>query len=113
MVAKLEEAFYRNKRSALLSSAVAIAITAFSIRVASGAPLYGLQIGEISKNNLILVSLMVCIYLNFSYILHYFTEVMRLNLQYLYLPVGVFLVAMVYSIGSLFYGAPLQHLFER
>ena len=56
---------------------------------------------------------MVCIYLNFSYILHYFTEVMRLNLQYLYLPVGVFLVAMVYSIGSLFYGAPLQHLFER
>jgi hypothetical protein len=42
-----------------------------------------------------------------------FTEVMRLNLQYLYLPVGVFLVAMVYSIGSLFYGAPLQHLFER
>ncbi|MEE1658236.1 hypothetical protein VB618_18720 [Microvirga sp. CF3062] len=76
MSSKFEEAFYRNKRAALLSSLATIAVSALAIRIPSSTQILGVQIGsEISNFWAAIGVLIVCAYLNGSYYLYYFSEI--------------------------------------
>jgi hypothetical protein len=75
MAAQFDEAFYRNKRAALLSSFLLILANAFSLHTAENAPIYIFRIDPVSHQIIIFVGLLVCLYLNLSYLLHYRTEV--------------------------------------
>jgi hypothetical protein len=75
MAGQLEDAFYRNKRAALLSSAVLFVATAFSLHVSANASLYIFRIDDIPNEVIVLIMLATCAYLNVSYFLHYATEV--------------------------------------
>jgi hypothetical protein len=75
MAAQFDEAFYRNKRAALLSSFLLILANAFSLHTADNVPIYNFRIDPVSHQVIIFVGLLVRLYLNLSYLLHYRTEV--------------------------------------
>jgi hypothetical protein len=75
MAGQFDEAFYRNKRAALLSSFLLILSNMFSLRFAENASIYSFKIDAVSHHVIIFVGLLVCLYLNLSYLLHYKTEV--------------------------------------
>jgi hypothetical protein len=75
MAAQFEEAFYRNKRAALLSSFLLIFANAFSLHAANDVPIYILKIDPVSHQVIIFVGVLICLYLNLSYLLHYRTDV--------------------------------------
>jgi hypothetical protein len=75
MAEQLEDVFYKNKRAALLSSALLLAAAVFSLHVSSGASLYIFRIDNISNEVIVLILLAVCSYLNLSYFLQYATEI--------------------------------------
>jgi predicted nucleic acid-binding Zn-ribbon protein len=75
MVGHFDEAFYRNKRAALLSSIVLVAVSALSVHIESNANLYVFKIREINNTTIIILAFIICLYLNTSFFLHYFTEI--------------------------------------
>ena len=79
MLGKFDDGFYRNKRAALASSLALIVASTISISLRKDAILFNVfQVGEDAPYILIVVVLlMICLYLNVSYFLHYFTEIPR------------------------------------
>jgi hypothetical protein len=77
VITKFDEAFYRNKRAALASSALLIAAKYFSLSVDSHASTYFFKIGATTSTSIIIVILLAATYLNLSYFLYYATEVPR------------------------------------
>jgi hypothetical protein len=75
MADQFDEAFYRNKRAALLSSFLLILANAFSLHTAENVPIYNFRIDPVSHQGIVFVGLLVCLYLNVSYFLHYRTEI--------------------------------------
>jgi hypothetical protein len=75
MAGQFDEAFYRNKRAALLSSFLLILANALSLHTTKDVPLYIFKIDPVSDWVVIFLGLIVCLYLNLSYLLHYRTEI--------------------------------------
>ena len=76
MIGHFDEAFYKNKRAALLSSLALIAATFTSVHIGrDGQILNAFHVNDVSSTIVIMSLIIVCAYLNISYILHYKTEV--------------------------------------
>ncbi len=75
MVSPFDEPFYRSKRAALLASFILILADAFHPHTAKDVTLYIFRMGPVSEWLIILLGLLVCVYLNLAYFLHYRTEV--------------------------------------
>lgn len=77
MLGKFDEGFYRNKRAALASSLALMVASTIPISLHKDAVLFNaFQVGGDASYSLIVFAiLLVCVYLNASYLLHYFTEI--------------------------------------
>jgi hypothetical protein len=76
MINEIDEAFYRNKRSALISSLALIGGTFTSIHIDnSGQILNAFKVDGVTSLATVVVLILVSSYLNLSYLLHYVTEI--------------------------------------
>lgn len=77
MVGHFDEAFYRSKRAALLSSLLLIGISVLGVRVGEGPVFYVFKLHSVSHGIVVMIGIVTTVYLNVSYLLHYLTEVPR------------------------------------
>lgn len=75
MAGQFDETFYRNKRAALLSSFLLLLANKFSLQGSENASIYLFKTSPLSHESIIVFGLLICLYLNLSYFLHYRTEV--------------------------------------
>lgn len=76
MIGHLDEAFYRNKRAAVLSSLALFAATFTSVSISKdGQVLNAFHVNSISNLTIVISAAVVCFYLNISYFLLYKTEI--------------------------------------
>jgi hypothetical protein len=75
MAGEFDDVFYRNKRAALASSFLLILANWLSVHSSDNVTIYNFSFDSISHRTVISVGLLVCLYLNVAYLLHYLTEV--------------------------------------